>query len=200
MAAYEPMVNHVPAGNAGDICVRHREVTPEESQISRLRTLMTGESSTPPGTYCQLYVRGTLMMSDVPFEQKTNREFVRRARGDVLLAGLGIGMVLVPVLNKPEVSSVTVIEKYRGVIELVQPYVAHPKLDVQLADIFEWQPPKGQSWDTLYFDIWSNITTDSLREITKLKRKFARRKKPGGWMGAWLEDHLRALKRRGRWR
>jgi hypothetical protein len=70
----------------------------------------------PPGTYACLRVNGRLMMSDTRMEHYTNYKVVREARGNVLIAGLGLGMILHPILAKKEVLSVTVIEKYADVI------------------------------------------------------------------------------------
>lgn len=200
MSMFHPMHERIPTGEAGRVRIEHYDVSEQEAELTKIRMFMGAGDWVPPGRYCRLMVNGAMMMSDTPFEQNSNREFVRRAKGDVLVAGLGIGLVLVPVLAKELVTSVTVIEKHREVIELVQPHLHHDKLRVHLADIFTWRPPRGAKWDTIYFDIWPDICVDNLEEITKLKRKFARRKRPGGWMGAWQESHLRSCQRRGTWR
>jgi spermidine synthase len=103
------------------------------------------------------------------------------------------------VLDKPEVESVTVIEKYQDVIDLVAPHYAHPKLTVICADIYEWTPPKGTVYDTIYFDIWPNICTDNLKDMEKLHRRFAsklNKANPHRWMDSWLKDALKAQLRR----
>jgi hypothetical protein len=69
------------------------------------------------------------------------------------------------------------------------------------ADAFSWKPPRGELYDVIYFDIWADICTDNLPEISKLKRRYARRlkrKDSGSWMGAWQEPKLRYLKSTGR--
>lgn len=59
-----------------------------------------------------LHVNGRLMMSDGPYERRTNYAVVRAATGNVLIGGLGIGMILKPILCNPDVTHVVVIEKY----------------------------------------------------------------------------------------
>ena len=61
-----------------------------------LRQMLAGNSVgfINPGNYVRLHVDGELMMSDTPFERRTNEEFVRKASGKVMIAGLGIGMIL----------------------------------------------------------------------------------------------------------
>lgn len=196
------MVDVIPEGTAGNARVTHRRISAEAARFDVLRASMKGYAPCREGTICQLFVDGDMMMSDGGNEHETNREVVFRAQGDVLIAGLGIGMVLIPILCKPEVRTVTVLEKSSGVIELVEiPVRRHlglpvkSKLTVIKADAFKWQPSKGVCFDTIYLDIWPDICTDNLKDITKLKRHFARRLRPGGWMGAWVEHKLRRLKR-----
>jgi spermidine synthase len=136
-------------------------------------------------------------------EQRSNIGVVMEAKGHVLIAGLGIGMILLPLLEKPEVKSVTVVEKYADVVKLVEPHVLAvvgknaPKLKTIVADIFEWVPPKGEKWDTIYFDIWPDLSMDNLEQMEILHRKFARRKAPGAWMYSWQKDYLKYRKRAG---
>lgn len=191
------MVDYIPEGRQGIAKVEHFEVSEHDSVFAGIRREFIS-----PGRYCRLYVDGSLMMSDGDMEHQSNSRAVYQAEGDVLIAGLGIGMILIPILRNPKVRSVLVLEKYRDVIDLVEPPVRAAvradadKLTVLKADVFEWTPAKDQKFDTIYFDIWPVICTDQLPEITKLKRKFCRRLRPGGWMKAWQEDHLRSLRRR----
>jgi spermidine synthase len=146
------------------------------------------------GGYCQLKVGGILMMSDTQMEQRTNREVVHKARGRVLISGLGIGMILVPILAKPEVTSVTVLELSQDVIDLVLPHVADPRLEVIQADVFGYKPPKGAKYDVIYHDIWPELSTDTLKEMTKLHRKYAHCLAPGGWQDSWRKSDLQRAK------
>ena len=78
-------------------------------------------SGIPEGDYVKLVVDGELMMSNTPMEKRTAGEFVYSAKGDVLIAGLGIGLVIMPLLYDDSVNSVTVVEKYQDVIDCVLP-------------------------------------------------------------------------------
>ena len=144
------------------------------------------------------------MMSDGDMEHRSNYRPTSRMNGDVLIAGLGIGMILVPILRNPKVKSVVVLEKYQDVIDLVEPPLRKAlgadatKLTVLCADVFDWEIPRDQKFDSIYFDIWPNICTDQLKDITKLKRKFCRRVRQGGWMAAWMEQDLRRRRRKER--
>ncbi len=131
---------------------------------------------TGPEECCQLWVNNKCVMNAAPdLEIDLNRPVVEAAHGDVLITGLGIGYILVPILAKPEVRSVTVIEISQDVVDLVLPYLAHPKLTVILADALEWEP--AGTYDTMWFDIYPH---DEQVGATLLKR-FAGCLRPGGW-------------------
>lgn len=145
------------------------------------------------GDYVKLYVNGTLMMSDTPMEKRTNTDFIDNAHGDVMIAGLGIGLILHNLEEKVktgEVTSITVYEKYQDVIDLVSPYYKHLPLTVKCADILEYKPPKDETYDTIYFDIWPTIDTDNLKEIKLLHNRWKFRKRKGGWMDSWVKKFL----------
>ena len=183
----------IPATKIG----RAEVVHDRPSSLERLRGAIHG-MPLEERTYTRLLVNGDLMMTDVDFEQRTNTLVVSRARGDVLIAGLGIGMILVPILQKREVNSVTVVEKERDVIACVAPrFFPSAKLKVIRADIWTWRPEPFPRYDAIYFDIWPDICTDNLAEITKLHRAFRKYLKPDGWMDSWCRDYLRDMRRRG---
>ena len=95
------------------------------------------------------------VMSDTQMEQHTNLEFVREAHGKVLIGGLGIGMVLLAIQDKPAVTDITVVEKYQEVIDLVKPQLPlNSKVKVVCADIFDYEPT--EKYNTIYLDIWNN--------------------------------------------
>jgi len=197
----------VPEGEKGEAKVVHLNIGKPEAGYTQLRAIVTGGRDAPisQGTYVQLYVNGAMVMSDTQMERRSNYGVIFRATGDVLIAGLGVGMILMPLLANPEVKTVTVIEKSQDAIDLVEEHIRNAagadgdKLKVICADIFKWKPPKGQKWDTIYFDIWTDICTDSLDDMAKLHRKFARRKtSPGAWMDSWKKAELKLQRDRDR--
>jgi spermidine synthase len=143
-------------------------------------------------TQTRLWVDGVMVMSDSDFERGTNREVVWRAKGNVLIAGLGLGFVLRPILSKPSVMRVTVIEKNPDVIALVGPTLPQDKLDIVEADIFQWNPPPGTKYDVIYFDIWPTLTVKNLSDMAHLHHAFTRYRAPGGWIGSWCYAEVKA--------
>ena len=135
-------------------------------------------------------------MSDTPSEIRDHMEPILVAKGNVLIAGLGIGMVLQACLEKPEVKHVTVIELSPEVIELVGGHYKAKygdRLTIIQADIMEWKPPKGERWDVFWADIWDNKCGDNTDEMTKLNRRYGRRT---DWKACWGEWTCRDANRR----
>jgi len=179
----------------GSVRVDHFEVSESESRMSSLRPL----GYVLPGKYARLLIGGSLVMSDTGLERNTNIAAVRKAYGEVLIAGLGLGMILHPILNKPEVTRVTVVEVLQSVIDLIsptlKPHQDSGRLRIVNASIFDWKPDVPK-FSTVYFDIWPDICSDNLKEMVLLQRKYARRLMPGGWMGCWSRDLLRGMLKR----
>lgn len=198
----------VKPGKLGEAAIDHITVSKEEAKAYNFGAILSGRGSdqVEPGKYARLAVAGELMMTDTPMERRTNTEFVRRANGRVFIAGLGLGMIVHAVLDKPEVEHVTVLEKSKDVIKLVGPTIESKKVTIVHGDVFEWTPPKGEKWDTIYFDIWPTIGTDNLPEMARCSRRFMHRlnrANPKAWMGSWRQKELQARKReenrRGWW-
>lgn len=129
-----------------------------------------------PGEYIRLIHNGECVMSDTSMEQRTNMDFCCHAHGDIIIGGLGIGMIIMAIQDKPEVESITVIEKHQEVIDLVASQLPfNEKVKIICADVFDWKPERGKKYDMAYMDIWSWISSDIYKkEMQPLKRKYAR--------------------------
>lgn len=176
-------------------------VSKEEARNFNLRSLMSYDPSgmLSPGDYVKLFVNGILMMSDTDREKRTNFEFVRQAHGEVVIAGLGIGLILENLKEKVKTGKVTrivVYEKYQDVIDLVAPVYADMPLEIRCADILEYKPERFEKYDTIYFDIWPDICVDNLSQIAVLHQRWKSHKKSGGWMDSWMSGYLRAERKR----
>ena len=190
------MAKVIPQNKKGAAQIEHFDVPADP-----LRTLRAMFSDPmhfiPAGKYARLTVDGQLMMTDTLFERATAHPFLKRACGDVLITGLGIGMVLAPLGSWKKIKSVTVVENSQDVIDLVEPYVSFSKLKVVCADAFDWHPGKRR-FDVVWHDIWPTISEDSLPEIEKLKRRYGQWLKKGGWQGAWAHEKIKEVQRKRR--
>ncbi len=172
----------LPEGEIGAYKISRFTVTGEEFQGFTARYV-------PKGTYTKLVRGGTLVMSDTPDEHRDHSSAIYKAKGRVLIAGLGIGMVANEMLKKPEVEHLTVIEVSEEVIALTGPHLKAlhgDRLTIVHADIFTYTPPKGELYDTIWFDVWDYICEDNLAQMEKLHRKYARRKRTKeAFMHSW---------------
>lgn len=204
MSEFIQMQTVIPAAVKGAVRVEHFEITKQDADRYNVNP-WSSRGSVTPGRYVRLVVGNTMMMSDTEMEHRTNRVILRKATGHVLITGLGIGMILVPLLQKPDVLSVTVVEKYQDVVDLILPAIqkALPeeskKLQVVVRDVLEWKPKKGElrdRFDVIYHDIWPNITAGNLPEMALLKRRYAKKLATGGFQFCWEEDTCRFYKKR----
>jgi predicted membrane-bound spermidine synthase len=144
------------------------------------------------GLYVRLHINGTLWMSDTNMEKVTNSEFVRNANGKVLIAGLGIGLIIRNIQDKPEVKEIIVVEQSQDLIDVIQPYF--PDVKMICSDIHDYTPEKDEKFDTVYFDIWQSLNTDNIVEMNGLARKFRKylnKENPECFISSWAIDFLR---------
>jgi hypothetical protein len=151
--------NDIPAGASGLWTVRKLIV---EKPTMALREGKLVEI--PPGlfTYLLCYTTATLhqegecVMHDTPDELNTHLDFMMRARGRVLITGLGLGCAVRGCLANPAVRHVTCIEKSRDVLKLVAPYMPQDRLSIIHADAIEWTARNKVRFDCAWHDLWSN--------------------------------------------
>ncbi|HYN14459.1 MAG TPA: hypothetical protein VES66_01550 [Terriglobales bacterium] len=190
---FPEMAELVPQSAKGRASVQHVTV---DAEGGRTACYVYGEfkNPSPTGTYVSLRVMNDagqpqVMMSDFHYERATCVEVVRRAHGDVLIAGLGLGMILHPILKKQEVRSLTVVEKFQDVVDLISPTLPNdPRLTLITDDIFRWKPRDGRRYDVIWFDIWPDIEACRLREMRQLHRRFrplSNDSNPHCWMESW---------------
>ena len=190
---FTDMIRVLPPSTVGAASIVHHTVTKLESTMSAFHP---GQFC-PEGTYAVLKVNGQVWMSDTRMERISNYAVLHEARGDVFIAGLGIGMILLPLLRKPEVKSVTVMEINRDVIQLVEPHIRKAarrsarKLKIYEGDALILMPDEGHRFDTVSFDIWPDTCGDYWEQIKMLRRWYRKRLRPGAWMGAWKQDEIR---------
>jgi hypothetical protein len=189
---------NVPEGESGSWKVSKFTVSEEEARKFNMHTLFSLSDRgrrIDPGTYTRLSCSGRTVMSDTPAEMNDHCEFVRVARGEVLIAGLGLGLVSAAVAKKPDVLSVTVVEISEDVINLVSPAVSvHPKVEIILDDIYTWKPHNRmkylniQKFDYSWYDIWNDLCVDNLEDMKFLHRRFGRWvKNQGSWGRSCIE-------------
>jgi hypothetical protein len=199
MSIFPRMADFVPVREVGIASVRHFDVG---APIAGIRQPRGRFRPTPPGSYALLLVKNSsgemeAMMTDLAYERVTSLEVVKRAHGRMLVAGLGLGMILHPILKKRSVHRVTVVEKFPDVVDLIAPTLPNTeKLNIIAGDIFNWKPPRGARYDVIWFDIWPDVGPHRLPEMARLHRRFARylnRSNPKCWMESWHRTEAKRI-------
>lgn len=154
-------------GKVGDYILSRFTITDDD-------LLAKSRAGISNGTYIKLTHKGEIVMSDTNMEKRTNYRFCCNAHGDVLIGGLGIGMIVLAIQDNPKVNSITILEKSNEVIQLVgEQLPLNSKVRIINADVFEWKPPKGKKFNCIYMDIWNWINSDVYRkEMIPLTRKY----------------------------
>lgn len=128
-----------------------------------------------------------ILMTDAPEIFDGYRELFEIAHGDVLIAGLGLGMCIVALEMNPNVRSITIIEKDDEILHLIaQSLMLKGKTIIMHANIFEYST--ALKFDIIFFDIWLNPTKQGKAELEILRERFSNNLLCGGWMSCWRES------------
>lgn len=162
----------VPEGKAGPWAVQRFET------VLDMTYLRFARENRPPGlgemTRLIHKDRGTVM-SDTCAEIEDLLRYIHNLRGNLLVTGLGLGMIIHMLTKvkeyKGQVDTITVIEKDKDVIKLVGPhYLKNKKVAIIQADAFLWKP--RARFDSAWHDIWDVIDEKAREEYGELRRRF----------------------------
>lgn len=188
----------LPDGESGGWKVSKFTVSEQDAKFDMLRAAFNPQRPfryCPAGEYTRLSHNGTIIMSDTPDEINDHMPMVYAAKGNILITGLGLGMVLQACLRKPEVAHATVIELSPDVINLVGTHYQQmfgDRLTIINADAMSWKPPKGTHYDAVWHDIWDSICSEYLPSMRILWKRYRR---ISGWQGIWCYDHAKQAHR-----
>lgn len=99
---------------------------------------------------------GETVMTDTLVELSKHLEAAMRARGKVLVTGLGLGCVLRMLQANPNVEQITLVEISQDVIDLVWPYTSHDRVELIHADAGNFLSKTDRTWDVAWHDIWTD--------------------------------------------
>ncbi len=163
----------IPEGRSGRYTIRHRDYPPGATErFWTPRTIFLGAEAVrvpnvtfpEAGRWHELIQDGQgVWTSDTPIEQRQQMQCTREFKGDVLVTGLGVGLMPVLLASNPNVTSVTVIEISPDVIKLVWKHVARgvrgEKMKVIEGDAFHQLPVlygQRKKFDYVFHDIWQS--------------------------------------------
>lgn len=179
----------------GDVYVEPFSVRPDNEYFINFRNTLDKWSPyyIDNGDYVRLIVNHQCMMSDTGFERLTNKSVIEYSNGQVLIGGLGIGMIVYNLLEKDNIKSITVIENNQDVIDLVSTKFHDERLKIIKDDIWTWKPTENQKYDTIYFDIWEKDYMEIISDVNKLYKRFTKYinfDNKDYYINGWMYDSL----------
>lgn len=130
-----------------------------------------------------------VLMSDSSRERELGKEFIEKAHGDILSLGFGIGFVLFPLLDKPEVKTITVVEKHEEILDLCASQLEIPdNVFIVHENALTYQPDR--EFDVIFDDCLHD--TDPEEKIYfgpyEMEMRLRKSLKPGGIYIKWSDD------------
>jgi spermidine synthase len=182
---------NIPDGVSGDYKIETFHV--KKDDFSQKISLFKTGRGVPEGTYKRLMRNGDVVMSNTPDEIRDFSYFLRQAHGSVLINGLGLGVLVQALIDKPEVKQITIIEKSQDVLNLVAShYEKSNKVTIIHADAFDYKPPKDVRYNAVWHDIWDFICADNPKEMGTLHRKYGR---IADYQESWCKEECKRQKR-----
>lgn len=97
------------------------------------------------------------VMEDTPPELRKHLNFVLRARGKVLVTGLGLGCVVRGLLQRSAIERITIVEREQAVLSLVAPYLPKDeRIEIVHAEAGAWLRRRRRTWTCAWHDVWSD--------------------------------------------
>lgn len=93
-------------------------------------------------------------MVDDPLHWEGMEILGQKAKGNVLVGGLGLGLLIHSLAKNPEVKNVDVVEMNKDVIKLIKPQLPDKKIKIHKGNIFDKEWLVKDKYDTVILDIW----------------------------------------------
>ena len=121
------------------------------------------------------------VMEDSKTELSKHLPAIIRAHGNVLVTGLGLGCVVRGLLANPKVDHIDVVEKDRGILNVVGPeFAKNSRVTLHHADALKFHV-RGKLWDLAWHDL--HVFGDGLQLLhARLMKKY---RYHVGIQGAW---------------
>lgn len=193
----------LPSGELGNIEVDYVKFNTNDIRKIRKQSLyshtMHEVEGLRPGIITRLLVDGKIMMSDTPMEIETNQDFIQKANGNVFIGGLGMGIIILCIQDKPEVHRIDVMEINPYVIQYMKQHLLfNQKLNIIEGDVLKYVPGKSDLYDSVYFDIWKQTSSSNKSDMVILHRRWSKhinRQNPAWFLSSWRKRDVYNLAR-----
>jgi hypothetical protein len=104
-------------------------------------------------------------MTDAPPFAWSLKSFAEQSRGEVLVAGLGLGLVVHYLVENSEVSNIVVVERSADVISLITPHLPRDsRVRIVLDDFYSFMSMDDKHRDVVIWDlaVWSPSSKEQI--------------------------------------
>ena len=191
----------IPSATKDNWCLGYQTYKPYEGFIYR-DLVFRGDYAEVPQigffdcefSFPTVFQDGREWMAIKPNEIETMRLPIEKARGSVLVYGLGLGYFTYLVSQKDSVSAVTVVERDQGVIDLFEEYILpqfpnKQKIKIVKSDAFDYAKEKMAKgkFDYVFTDLWHDVS-DGVDLYVKMKKYEG--ECPNSHFEYWIEDSI----------
>ena len=141
-----------------------------------------------------VFENGVEWMAIKPNEIETMKPHIEKMVGDVCVFGLGIGYFAYMISEKPEVNSITIVERDSSVINLFVNYILpqfpnKEKIKIIKSDAFDFAKKKMPElkFNCAFVDLWHDVS-DGLELYLKMKKLES--KNPHTEFSYWIEKSI----------
>lgn len=109
-------------------------------------------------------------MVDDPPHFWSMQDYARNSIGNVLVAGLGLGLVTHELLRNVDIDSITVIERNKDVIDLIYPLLPkaeNVKFRILNKDFYDFIHESEEDFDRIIVDLWTSGSLEETKKILK---------------------------------
>lgn len=138
-----------------------------------------------------LWIDDYLWMWDIPIEQKAQKLIAKKAYGNVLVAGYGLGIVQKHLIKNKKVKSVTTVEKLPAVVVAAKKTYRKLYGNITIGDFYRYKT--DMRFDCVIGDIWEDIAPEALKQYKRYEKKAKLLVKKNGKILAWGQEFFKAL-------
>ena len=136
---------------------------------------------------------GRVWMTITPNEIATMEEPIADANGNVLVFGIGLGYYAYMVSEKSNVTSITLVDQNKDVIQLFRQYILPQfqhknKINIVHADAFEYAKEHLDQFHYIFTDLWHDVS-DGIPLYRKMKEY--EHLNPTAQYGYWIEKSMK---------
>ena len=132
-----------------------------------------------------------LMMSDSPQEMFLQYDMYKRAKGKVLVGGLGLGMYARMIEKKDEVTEIVVVEISQDVINISTPKKSK-KIRIIKDDITNFLKTTEEKFDYIYIDTYYGTGASEYLNTVAPLRKILKERFPDTGADFWAEEEMKS--------